>query len=340
MHAGPLPETTNKAKTSGTLSGLIRTLLFVGFLTVHGGALAAEVQTLEAVGTVPIDSRVKTRTAPREAAIGRALREAVERVAQNFLDDAALKPLPEAENNGESQPRLENPDNPDQGPGSVPDESIEEPDPIDWVAVLGKKMLPYTARFRVLEDRGRRPALFSDDPNVNEEYVVIVEVQVDVDRVRERLLDKGLILAGAEVASSGEIKLEVEGLNLYPAYLALRQLLMESAGVLTVSPIEMSRGTAVLGLETSATAPEILELLLNLAPPDFEIVPIGVADGSLRIALEWTPRSESEIEAELGEPDQNGDPWDDSEDGPGSPEGELHSGYDSQTNRQIGEPSN
>ena len=43
-----------------------------------------------------------------------------------------------------------------------------------WAA-LGKNPLDYANRFRILEDRGERPALFTEIPGVSTEYVVLVE---------------------------------------------------------------------------------------------------------------------------------------------------------------------
>lgn len=252
--------------------------ILMGFTSL---AHAADLRTLEAVGTVPIDPSGDAKGIPRDNAINQALREAVTRVAQDFLADRWI-----------DDPAAETPIDPD-ALGETPTDasanaSITDEAP-DLDTILGKKMVPYTSRFRVIEDRGRRPALFAEDPNVREEYVVIVEVQVDADRIQSKLVAAGLIPAGEATLGRNEMLLEVEGLNAYSAYLAFRGVLEESAGAKRVTPVEMTRGRTVLDVETSASAVEFLELLLTVAPRELEISPVHAKGNRVHVVVNWNP---------------------------------------------------
>jgi hypothetical protein len=254
-------------------------------------AAGAEVRRIEAVGAVPIyadRSHQRGAVAPRDAAIRKALREAVERVAEEFIADIPLSV-------GEE-------------PDVIEEEGSEGP---DLEAVLGKKMVLYTSRFRVVEDRGERPALFADDPAVTSEYVVIVEVHVDVERVRERLVQKGIIPEGIAGGETQTLYLQVEGLTAYPAYEGLRAILLdERVGVESVVAVEMRRGRTLLRLESEIGAAELLEKLRMLAPPEMKLVPLHAAPDRVHIAVDWSGPVEPSGEDELppGPADSAADP--------------------------------
>jgi hypothetical protein len=258
-------------------------------------AAGAEVRRIEAVGAVPIYAdRPEKRgaVAPRDGAIRKALREAVERVAEEFIADL---PLSVVEPGGEE-------------PDVIEELGSEGP---DLEAVLGQKMVLYTSRFRVVEDRGERPALFADDPAVTSEYVVIVEVHVDVERVRERLVQKGIIPEGMAGGETQTLYLQVEGLTAYPAYEGLRAILLDDrVGVESVVAVEMRRGRTLLRLESEIGAAELLEKLRMLAPPEMKLVPLHVAPDRVHIAVDWSGPVEPSGEDELppGPADSAADP--------------------------------
>ncbi|MCP5040205.1 MAG: hypothetical protein GY944_04195 [bacterium] len=240
----------------------------------------ADVRTLEAVGTVPISPTGQTAVVPRDGAVEAALREAVTRVAQEFMADRVFEEITDEEVDA-------------QLIGGGPDgEAPDEPNELD--RILGDRMVPYTTRFRVIEDRGRRPALFADDPSVREEYVVIVEVQVDAARVRSRLVETGMIPAGEEASVANEVLLEIEGLTRYRAYLDFRQLLVGPLEAKGVIAIEMSRGHTILDVETEVTAVEFLERLLTVAPAHIEIVPTHAGGNRVHVVVTWSPPTEAE----------------------------------------------
>ena len=138
-------------------------------LSLAATASARDIERVEVVGAVAVLPGAATSSA-REAAVRRALREAVNRTAL-----ALLAQLPVSED----------------GAG------------IELSGVLGADPLEYASRYQVIEDRGERPALFVTDPDAVSEYVVVVEVYLDLDRVRDRLR-----AAGLELAPSGEDRLD------------------------------------------------------------------------------------------------------------------------------------
>lgn len=262
-----------------------------GVVFLPSSVAVAEVRTLEVVGTVSIDPTRVSSVVPRDAAIEQALREAVFQVAKEFLADRPI----DGPGDDEIDPQLNPLVNQDPrgsptrtGPGrAISSLPKFEPDSPDLYAILGKKMVPYTLRFRVMEDRGQRPALFSDDPNVSQEYMVIVEVQVDVDRIRAKLVSAGLLLASENLPGSNEVRLEIEGLTLYPAYLAMRELLEGPLGVTGVFPVEMGRDRIILDVETRSSAVEFLEQMLLLAPRAIQIVPVGADGNRVQVVVNW-----------------------------------------------------
>jgi len=257
------------------------------------GAVGAELRTLEAVGSVPIMLTGESAIAPRDAAVEAALREAVTRVAQEFLADRVLE-----EPNDDPNP-LHDPESLDDADlisADSPwgeDEAVSDQVSFDLDAILGSRMVPYTSRFRVIEDRGRRPALFAEDPAIREEYVVIVEVQIDVERVRARLVEAELIPAGAGGAVSNAVVLEVEGLKRYSAFQDFRGLLIDRLDVRGVTPLEIRRGHVVLDVATEATPVEFLEALLTVAPPHMEIVPRHARGSRIHVVVRWHPALEA-----------------------------------------------
>jgi hypothetical protein len=225
-------------------------------------AWAGEIQRMEAVGAVPLGTDAPRRSPPRDAALQVALSDAVRRVALDLLPD--LDPA-EAE--------------------TVLDE------------VLGGDPGEYVSAYRILEDRGERPALFVEDPSVETEYVVVVEVNVDAGRIRERLTAGGLLALPVGETRGFRLRLVIEELDGFPAYALLRHTLVEGVGVRSALPVEMERGRAVLELEADLRPSELLDALLAAAPPELQIVPLAAEGDSLtlrvrRVELPVAPAAE------------------------------------------------
>jgi len=228
-----------------------------GLLLSASHGLAADIRRIEAVGSVPIHSGERSAVGPKEAAIDAALREAVHRIANDFLLDA------------------------DSGEGDSQSIALQP--------VLGNDMVRFTRSFRIIEDRGERPALFVEEGGAATEYVVIVEVQVDAGRVEQRLVERGLISRSQPAGVDRVVRLEVVGLEQYAAYEELRALILERLGADSVAPLEMERGRSVLAVKTRLGTADLLHRLLAVSPGNMEIAPLDAEGDSLRVSVQWTP---------------------------------------------------
>jgi hypothetical protein len=219
-------------------------------------AAGAEIRQMEAVGAVPLAPDARHASPLRDIAVRMALNEAVRRVALDLV------------------------------PGMEPEEAAEF-----LPEVLGGDPFDYTTRFRIIEDRGERPALFVEDPDVDFEYVVVVEAHIDADRVEKRLADAGLLMARSAGVPHRNLRLVVEDLEGFAAYATLRETLIERVGVRSAVPVEMERGRAVLVVNTAGDSWQLLEELLLAAPPELMITPVDTREDALtlRIALEARP---------------------------------------------------
>jgi hypothetical protein len=247
------------------LAGLVALLAFAA------PPAGAELRQLEVVGAVPLDEESRKRGIPKDRAIEAALWEGVSRVAAELLVDSDAI----------------------ASEGSA--KSIEK--------ALGRDVVSYTKSFRIVEDQGERPALFTEHPDAATEYVVVVELEVDTDRVREALVAAGLLAEAGAAALKG-IELDVRGLTDYAGYLALVALVQsDRVGAAAVDPREYERGRALLRVEAEWGASELLERLLAAAPPQLRITPVEVDEdrgtddvwaqapgrSTLVVEVEWTP---------------------------------------------------
>jgi len=219
-------------------------------LAAFATAAAAEVRRVEAVGAVPVGGEVAATQPPRDAAVRAALREAVQRLALELLS-------------GDFDPITAEP-------------AIAK--------ALGNDPFRYATRFRILEDRGERPALFVEESGAASEYVVVVEAHLDLERIRQRMAANGLVEPAGEVRRV-QIFVIAEGLDRYGAYAALRRALIEGARVRSAQPVAMERGRAVLRVVADREANALLEDLLAAAPPDLRIVPLSVDAETIRLRV-------------------------------------------------------
>jgi hypothetical protein len=232
-------------------------------------ASAEEIRRVEALGVVAGDPGALKGRAPRDAALDDALTRAILRVALEELQrrDAG---------DGEDASRAVSP--PRRGTGKA------DGDAARVLAALGDRPIDYATRFRIIEDRGRRSRLLLADPGIESEYVVLVEVQVDVERVRARLEREGLLhTSGASAIPPRVVRLEIEDLPSWRAYEALRTALLEHAGARAVRPVEFERGHAIVDLDSTRSPKQIYEGLRGALPPDLRVVP--VAAGRRRLTL-------------------------------------------------------
>jgi len=240
-----------------------RNSLWIGLLALLIALPGAQAtaRTLESVGAVGV--REGDRRDPKERAIQAALREAVYRVAEELLVDAILLEDPDSDN--------------------------DDPEGPDLSALLGRDMVTYTSRFKILEDRGIGPALFVEEPGIATEYVVVAEVEVEADKIRERLMRAGLLEPEAFAPRVGTVQLEVEGLSVYPALRDLQSLLVDKMGAQAAVPVRFERGRAILQVGTPLGGPDLVSQLERAAPDNLAVVPLSASGGEARIAVRWTP---------------------------------------------------
>jgi hypothetical protein len=218
------------------LRPIARMLAILGLLAVAGAARAVEERVVDGVGAVAVKGAAGGRSGtPRDAALRAAIVEAVRRVALELLPADAAATDPEAA--------------------------------VD--AALAPDLRAFANRFRILEDRGEGPALLVEEPGVQTEYVMVVQAQVDVGRVRQRLVRAGLLPAG-DLAPSQRLRIVIEDLDGYAGYRAVRTLL-DDLGVRGAVPVQMDRGTAVLEVESRLPASELLAQLVRSAPPELRL---------------------------------------------------------------------
>jgi hypothetical protein len=212
-------------------------------------AASAELRSVEAVGAAPV---TREGAPPRDAALRRALQEAVRQVALEMLPD-----LDEAEADAVLEPALGDP-------------------------------FAYATRYRIVDDRGERPALFIEDPEVDTEYVLVVRAQVDVERVRERLERRGLLGEPSGDRDRHRLRVVIQDIDSYASYMAVRTLL-DDLRVRSAVPVEMEQGTAVLEVESDRSAAQLLKALMRAAPPELRIQPLGADAETLTLRARFLP---------------------------------------------------
>ncbi|MEZ4353806.1 MAG: hypothetical protein R3F16_09100 [Myxococcota bacterium] len=257
--------TRNGAVGRGGHGGCGLALLGIALLAWTGAA-QAELRKVESVGIHGIREASRGREIPRDQAIGAAIWEGVSRVALELMGE------------------------------SVPDESGPSPSE-DTVAslreTLGDDLLPYTRGFRILEDKGEVPALFAEQDDVRTEYVVVVEVVVDADRVGAALERAGLVEGALGPGSGGgaSIRLELVGLSHFPAYAEVVKALEGAMGATRVVPIEFSPERQVLEVEGPFGVERLAQRLEALDRSGLSLTTVSedVAGRRLQMRGLWAP---------------------------------------------------
>ena len=217
---------------------LVRAAALAGLLALAGPAPAAEERAVDGVGAVAVKGGPSGRSVtPREAALRAAIVEAVRHVALDLLP-----------------------------PGAADPEAAVD-------AALAPDPRAFANRFRILEDRGEGPALLVMEPGAEMEYVVVVQAQVDVARVRQRLVRAGLVAAG-DLAPSQRLRVRIVDLDGWAGYMAVRTLL-DDVGAKGALPVELARGEAVLEVESRVPPEQLLAQLVRAAPPELRLEPVG-----------------------------------------------------------------
>jgi hypothetical protein len=251
-------------------------------LVLGADVVSAELQQVEAVGIYGIREAGRSRVIPRDEAVAMARWEGVSRVALELIGESTPSDLSgeEADSLGATT----------SGDRNEPDASQE-----DQVAALrkalGKDLLPYMRSYRIVEDRGEVPVLFDEDPDVTVEYVVVVEVIVDVDRVTSALEAAGLI-ARIDPREAGEpVAVELVGLSRYEAFEIVLVALRDELGATHIRTVEFTPERQILSVQVPY-GPDVLSTRLGRFESDrLRLEPAGVDIEGRRIRMlgRWFP---------------------------------------------------
>ncbi len=260
------------------LGGLLIALLGALVLLAPAGR-AGEPQRVEVVGVHPIRDGERGRGNPRDEAIQRALWEGVSQVALELIGEA-----PEAASDAGEAAAL---------PGAAPAKTEKAPDPTArFRKILGRQVLPYTRSFRIVEDRGERPVLFADEPGVRSEYLVVVEVLVDVDRLEAELARAGLVEQPVLPGGTGEsVTIELVGLEQYAGLRRVIETLRRELGATRIETLEFSPARQLLRVESRFGPDEVAARLGRADAADLILDPVEVdREGRrLRVLTQWFP---------------------------------------------------
>ncbi len=299
----------------------------IGVAVLVTGALPASAgRRIEAVGAVPIfeDAGQAAQSSARTAAFDRAIWEAVLRVAEELrASDLAAK---EARATLEKQ-RYEEEDRlrkereraaaqarnldpvPLFGGGSnatVDETGIEvgKPDEVETEMApreilrraLGDQPRGYTNRYRISEDRGLRERLFTggDDPDVSSEYVVVAQVDVDVERIRKALVKAGVIdlVVDVTVEIAGQLRLVIlDPLN-YRLLTDLQRVIEEEMEHSSALPLEFERGQAVLAVRSDLGPENFARSLIRRLPAELHVKQATVRGDEIAMRFEVRPVEE------------------------------------------------
>ena len=286
-------------------SRFVALLAFVG-LVLASGASQAELQRVEAMGSYGIRESMRTKVIPRDEAVAKARWEGVSRVALELIGEAAPNEMDSdpddsslAGDSGFRDPVLAPIDSPggSANDSPLPEGVLDGPSDDEIAALrnaLGNDVLPFMRSYRILDDRGEVPVFIRDDPEVTVEYVVIIEVFVDVDRVTAALEAAGLIV-GMRAEEVGEaISVELLGLSKFEALEALLEALQGELGATRVRTVEFSRKRQVLLVEGPFGPGALSASLATLESAELVLEPIGVDSIGRRIRLvgRWFPQAE------------------------------------------------
>ena len=282
---------------------MLKTISAFSLFLLIAGAVHAEDQRVEAVGIYGIRDATRRKVIPRDEALGRGLWEGVSRVALELIGESSVGL--DASGPGESG---------DLGDSSDPDRIVS---PIDGVgeergsdarvgreaptrgevelleSALGKDVRPYTRSFRILKDQGEVPALFAEDPAIKTEYVVVVEVIVDVDRVTRALEQAGLVTAAAPAMAGERVRLEIVGFASHEPIFKTVDTLRKRFGATHVDFIEFRRSVQVMYVRGPFGAQGLADRLARTrtAGLGFDAIFVDPDTQLVRARGHWSPES-------------------------------------------------
>ncbi len=153
---------------------------------------------------------------------------------------------------------------------------------------LGSDLLPYAVQYELVEDRGERPAQLVQQAGVEREYVVLVEAQVERERVRDALIRSGLLGATTELGVRS-LWITIVGVDAWPTWERLRRALAARGGAL--HPVEFSRGIVVAELQTDETNEALVARLRRAVGGSLDLALEGSEPSALRVRVVAAPPS-------------------------------------------------
>lgn len=233
------------------------------------GAIAELVRE-EAIGSVALGAGSKGGGTARQQALEEGVREAIARVGEELAVQAGATATP-----------------------------------AEVRAVLAPEWKRFAVAYRLLEDRGERAPLLESNPGAQGEYVVVVEVEVDRERVRARLVEAG-ILGRPGVAGRRGLRIRLEGVDSYPLWTKIRTALAARGGAVT--PREFAPGQIVAVIDTDESGDAVVGRLAGALGPDFEVSNGGLDGDGLRISVARRLAPEEPGAASPGAPRQPATP--------------------------------
>lgn len=280
-------------------TGSMAALVGAAAMLLAAGVGRAELQRVEAVGIYGIRDAMRSRVIPRDEAISKARWEGVSRVALELIGESAPSEMGVVGVEIRDTPPELRPGEPVIPPIEVPGPSESDGPSNDEAAVLraalGEDVLPYMRSYRILEDRGEVPVLFNDEPDVKVEYVVVVEVLVDVDRVTRALERAGLIAKVNSNDAAEVVVVELIGLSHYAALELILQALREQFGATRIRTLEFSRERQILAVEGPFGPSALSAKLAGFEDPRLLLEPVGIDSAGRRIRLigRWFPNPDA-----------------------------------------------
>ncbi|MFO0687419.1 MAG: hypothetical protein U0900_01790 [Myxococcota bacterium] len=258
-------------------------------------ALGAEPHRVEVVGTYPIREALRGKVNPRDEAIQKALWEAVSRVSLELMGEEGGAPDeldPTAAGAPTTGPAPDPAARAGAGAAGRPATAggAVQPDPTErFRKIFGRDVLPYTRSFRIVEDRGERPVLFAEDPGVRREYLVVVEVLVDLDRVKGELARAGLLEPEPGPGVGRTVTLELLGLDRYAALQRLLETLRRSLSARRIETLEFGPGRQLVRIESPFGPEEMASRLGQLDTAELILDPVEVdpAGGRIRVMAQF-----------------------------------------------------
>jgi hypothetical protein len=269
-------------------------LLGAAAILLASGVGRAELQRVEAVGIYGIRDAMRSRVIPRDEAIAKARWEGVSRVALELIGESGQGDAMGAAGNAPAESDAgDRMIPPAEASGASESDGPSDDEMAALRTALGKDLLPYMRSYRILDDRGEVPVLFNDEPSVSMEYVVVVEVIVDVDRVTSALENAGLIARVTSKGGGESVVVELIGLARYEALEVILGALRTQYGATRIRTIEFSRERQVLAVEGPFDPGALSAKLAGLKDSRLVLEPVGVDSEGRRIRLigRWFPEA-------------------------------------------------